>query len=637
MSVLAGLYYFDGRPIAEREAAAIRRGTGSSVFDSGVLLSHAASDGRRRDSNESQPIFHQGAAVIFDGRLDNREDLLIRFGSRSRTVAVPNEATEPHAPWPVAGSASGFRDSDAMLALAAYQKSGAAGLVHLIGDWSLVIWDAARRALVLASDFAGVRPLYYCVQQERAVCATSLQALLEWVEVDALDDAYVAGMLAPGGSPHRTPYRGVHSVPPGHSVTITEDGVDTQAFWRPPVSDTIRYRRETEYEEHLRALFRDAVRCRLRTEAPVLAELSGGLDSSSIVCMAKHLRQNGELQDSRIVTLSHEHRGSRDARFYTAVEESCGFESIHVPTDEHPFLTESDTGVAIPAFWDRLHSHNASIARRIGARTYMTGQLGDLIMGNWWDDSIQVAGLLRDRRAGQALKQSLSWSKALRRPIWGILWRAMLANLPPRLTPDCAYGNDASIAPRNLEDSWTAAFRKRVSGMPPLFSRTWMEAAPERRKRLQQLMAALDLRTLQPPEPLQHLSYTHPYAHRPLVTFMLSIPPNVVCGPRQPRRLMRAAFQELWPPLLRRRQSKDSFSSVFLEALRPLAQALLSRGSRLQLVERGYLDLASLRERLDLLSNSLDCNAGQLRQIILLELWLQGRENRVQATAPISA
>jgi asparagine synthase (glutamine-hydrolysing) len=617
MNFLAGLYYFDGRPIPEGEAAAIRRGSGRSISDSGVLLC---------DSNESRPIFHQGVAVIFDGRLDNREDLLIRFGDRSLTVAAPKGAAEPSAP-----------ACDAMLALTAYQKSGAAGLVHLIGDWSLIIWDEARKALVLASDFAGVRPLYYCVQQERAICATSLQALLEWVETDSLDDAYVAGMLASGGCPHTTPYRGVYSVPPGHSVTITKDGVNTQAFWRPPVSDTIRYQHATDYEEHLRGLFRDAVRCRLRTDAPVLSELSGGLDSSSIVCMAKHLRESGEPQNSRLVTLSHEHQGSRDARFYTAVEEFCGFENIHVPTDEHPFLTESDTGIAIPAFWDRLHSHNASIARRLGARTYLTGQLGDLVMGNWWDDSVQVAGLLRYGRIGPALKQSLSWSKALRRPIWGILGRAMLANLPRRLTPDRAYGNDASIAPRNLEDSWTDAFRKRVTTMPASSSRIWMEAAPERRMRLRQLMEALESRKLQAPEPLQHLSYTHPYAHRPLVTFMLSIPPNVVCGPGQPRRLMRAAFEGLWPPDLRRRQSKDSFSSVFLDSLRPLAQILLSRGPRLELVERGFLDLASLRKRLERLSHSLDCNATQLRQIILLELWLEGRANRLKTATPISA
>ena len=101
---------------------------------------------------------------------------------------------------------------------------------------------------------------------------------------------------------------------------------------------------------------------------------------------------------------------------------------------------------------------------------------------------------------------------------------------------------------------------------------------------------------------------------------------------------MRSALQGLWPPPLRRRQSKDSFSGVFLESLRPLAQLLLNRGPRLQLVERGYVDLASVRKRLELLSHSLECNETQLRQIILLELWLQSLENRSKkATHYLSA
>jgi asparagine synthase (glutamine-hydrolysing) len=610
MSFLAGLYYFDGRPIPERETVAILRGTGSAANETptslrhpGLLLAHAGSEGRGGR-----------APVIFDGRLDNREDLLIQFGD-----ALHGDGSDP------------------ALAFAVYEKSGAGGLVHLIGDWSLVIWDASRKALVLASDFAGVRPLYYCVERDRVVCSTSLQQLVEFVAPAALNDAYVAGLLAAGGCPHHTPYRGVYSVPPGHSVTVSKEAADTRAFWSLPIADCIRYRRESDYEEHLRALFQDAVRCRLRTEAPVLAELSGGLDSSSIVCMAKHLRENGELANSRIVTLSHEHAGSRDTPFYTAVEEFCNFESIHVSTEAHPFLTENAAGVAMPTFWESLHSCNSDTARQLGARTYITGQLGDLIMGNWWDDSIQVAGLLRDGRIGPALKQSLSWSKALRRPIWGILWRAMLSNLPARLTADSVYGDDKSNGPKNREDSLSNSFRKRLAAMPPLFSRTWMQAAPERRRRLRQLMEALELRKLQPPEPLQHLAYTSPYTHRPLVSFMLSIPPDVVCGPGEPRRLMRSALQGLWPPLLRRRQSKDSFSGVFLDSLRPLAQSLLNRGPHLQLVERGYVDLASLRKRLELLIHSLDCNEPQLRNIILLESWLQSRENRCKEVTPISA
>ena len=86
---------------------------------------------------------------------------------------------------------------------------------------------------------------------------------------------------------------------------------------------------------------------------------------------------------------------------------------------------------------------------------------------------------------------------------------------------------------------------------------------------------------------------------------------------------MRRAFQCLWPPALIGRRSKDSFGATFLSALRPLVPRLTKAVRDLQVVQRGYIDAANLTSRLERLSNSLDCNATQLRRIILLELWLQ--------------
>ena len=184
--------------------------------------------------------------------------------------------------------------------------------------------------------------------------------------------------------------------------------------------------------------------------------------------------------------------------------------------------------------------------------------------------------------------------------------------------------------PDDTEDSITPAFRKRtgLSSTQTFFSQDWIHARPERRKHFRGLMRTLELRGLQPPEPLEHLNYVHPYAHRPLVTFLLSIPADVLCRPGEPRRLMRRAFSHLWPAELRKRRSKDGFGGVFLDSLRPLAHELLKPGRPLQVVESGYVDRQSIERRLDRLSLSLSCNESQLRQIILLELWLRARERR---------
>jgi hypothetical protein len=220
------------------------------------------------------------------------------------------------------------------------------------------------------------------------------------------------------------------------------------------------------------------------------------------------------------------------------------------------------------------------------------------------------------------------WSRALSIPVSWVLGRAMMSALPPALGGSILTTVDGPDASRGHDDSIAPAFRTRMSLPYWNWSRTWMQAPPERRKHFRSLSESLELRRLQPPEPLEHLAYTHPYAHRPLVQFMLSIPADIICCAGEPRSLMRRAFQGFWPAELRRRRSKDAFGGVFLDSLRPLAAKLLREPDSIEVVERGYVDAASLRKRLEQLTHSLDCNEPQLRQIILLEFWLRARRIR---------
>ena len=618
MSFQAGVFYFNGRAVPGREAAAIVRGLGSVSTPSpvprrcaGIFQAHAAQSLDSRDANVVQPLVAEGVSITFDGRLDNREDLLLRMQD-----GLGNETC------------------DALLALAAYQQGGADGFRNLIGDWSLAIWDQAREAIVLASDYAGVRPLYYCVQSERVLWSTRLKPLVEWAQASEIDDEYVAAFLSFGACPHRTPYRGIYSVPPGHSVVVSRDGTVIRPFWELPFGDTVRYRNESDYEERLVELFREAVRCRLRSDKPVLADLSGGLDSSSIVCMATQLMRSEGRDPSELRTVNVEHEGSLDKRFCAAVEKWCGIDTFRLSTTTSRFLTESDAGDTLPTFWRQLHSRTAALAQQVGAHTYITGQIGDVIMGNLLDDSEQVASLLRRGHLLPALKQSLAWSRALEIPIFWILGRALRSSLPV-LLPDHRGAAGASYVSENSQDSMERKFRDRLKLQEPhrFFSKAWTQAPLDRRRHFRGLMEVLELRILQPPEPLEHLYYTHPYAHRPLVEYMLSIPADIVCRPGEPRRLMRRAFRGLWPPELRKRRSKDFFDSVFLESLRPIARSFLKAPRKLQVVERGYIDPDDLAGRLDRLSNSLECNEPQLRQVILLELWLRGKAQSFEKVA----
>jgi asparagine synthase (glutamine-hydrolysing) len=555
--------------------------------------------------NWNPPNDGQTSEVLYwDGRLDNRDDLLLLLRDRLQDDG-----------------------SNAALARATYERYGIEGFVRLIGDWSVVIRDHANRAVVLASDFAGVRPLYYRVRPERVFWSKNLSSLVEATGITDLDEDYIRGFLLFGGCPNRTPYKDIYPVPSGHAVILSSQGTTIRRFWNLPIGDEIHYRTERQYEEHLRALFREAVAVRLQTESPVLAELSGGLDSSSVVSMANHLMRSGGAKAPRLTGLSYTWRNSLDEPFIRAVESFCGIDGVHISTDDVPLLSETQVGNAKPEILEAVNRSVVAAARGLGAKAILTGQNGDLLMGNWFDDSLHVAASLRRFRIGRACEEAFAWSKILRLPVYAVLCRAFRAALPPSLAPSAIYAApDGSYTPKSTETSLLPRFGDRTVPCQPgsFFSDAWMQARPERRKHFRSLTMTLELRALQPPESLQHLDYTHPFAHRPLVEFLMAVPPEVLCRPGEPRRLMRSALSDLWPLKLRTRRSKGLFNAPWQKALRPLARVLL-KARQLYLVERGFVDRTRVLSRLQRLSSGLDCNESQLRQIILLELWLRNR------------
>ena len=537
----------------------------------------------------------------WDGRIDNRDDML----GQLRDV--------------VRGDSS----CGALMA-AAYQRWGIAGLGRVIGDWSVVIRDAASDTIVLASDFAGIRPLYYHHQAGKLHWSARLEWLVEETGVDTIDEVYVGGFLMFGRCPNRTPYSGILSVPPGHAVCVSSARVTVHPFWAMPTSDVIRYADERRYDEQFCALFREAVAVRLQTDAPVVAELSGGLDSSSVVCLANHLIRSGAVPAKKLTSISYVHRDSLDAPFIREVESHCGIEGIHLSTHETPLASEADADDPMPGDSAPLERSAAMAARRLGAKVFLTGQNGDLVMGNWFDDSLQVAASLRRGRIRQASEEALAWSKVLRIPVLWILSRAAQALMPGALASSAVYSIEGLPAPEKTETSLRNDFLTRtgIAASKRLFSDEWMHAPPERRRHFRALTVMRELRTLQAFGAMEGLDYTHPFAHRPLVEFLMSVPADVLCRPGEPRRLMRRALADFWPPKLRTRRSKSLFGAPQFEALKPLAARLLAE-RRWHVVDRGWIDKAGFAARLEKLTNGIDGNAPQLRQIILLEYWLR--------------
>ncbi len=546
----------------------------------------------------------EGSLCAWDGRLDNREDLILQLGK--------GLAEDP---------------GDGALALQIYLTRGTDGLRDLVGDWSLAIWDARSRSVVLASDFAGVRPLYYHYSHNVLAWSSSLADLIRRAGSQDLDEEYAASFLAHGRAAHRTPYRNIYPVPPGQAVSVEGGRIVLRRFWALPVDQEIRYADERSYGEQLRVLFREAVAARLRTGLPACAELSGGLDSSSVVAMANRVLGGNAADPSQLVTLTYTHKNCPDMPYVRVMERARGAAGIHLELDTVPFIAAEQTGEAAPGWWQPRFRELHRRIQEMGSPVFLTGQLGDFIMGNSVDDYEQAVDLIERRQYGRALRETFAWSRSLQVPIYPLLWRSLrtaYSRWTAPVTPDrsvCLTSRLADV------DSLTPELRRRLALWEEKQQKDagWAEARPSRRRRFRALSEMLEARILQAPEPLQEISYTHPFAHRPLVEFMLAIPRSVICRPGEPRRLMRQAFAGLLPPAIVNRKSKAGYSGEYRKALRPLALLMLKDPRKLQLVERGIVEPDSIRSRLTAFTQNVDCNEAQLRQLILFEFWLRNR------------
>jgi asparagine synthase (glutamine-hydrolysing) len=190
-------------------------------------------------------------------------------------------------------------DGDTEVVLAAYQEWGPDCVTRFVGMWALAVLDLERRRLFLSRDRFGIKPLFYATFDGAVHFASEIKALLAGGSVDAEpnDDA-VRRFLLTGRADFSEGsfFRGVVQLPPAHSAVISLEspsGVRPTRYWTfPPQGGENPV---TDAAEEFQELLHDAVRLHARADVPVGTCLSGGLDSSAIVCVADRLRERDEI------------------------------------------------------------------------------------------------------------------------------------------------------------------------------------------------------------------------------------------------------------------------------------------------------------------------------------------------------
>ena len=238
-------------------------------------------------------------AIVADARLDGLAALCGALGVPPPDRAWHLREGAPHAPAANERPRPRALSGDAGLIRRAWLRWGQECPTHLLGDYAFAIWDVGRRRLFCARDHIGAKPLYYARTARGFAFASAVEGVLAAPGVsDELDEGRVVAHLTGIGSAatHRTFFKDVRKLPPGGSIVVagSADAASPQRHWRPEDVPEPRPASDAAWAEEFLALYREAVRDRLRGAGPVGTHLSAGLDSSSVtVLAARELKRQG--------------------------------------------------------------------------------------------------------------------------------------------------------------------------------------------------------------------------------------------------------------------------------------------------------------------------------------------------------
>jgi asparagine synthase (glutamine-hydrolysing) len=545
-----------------------------------------------------------GSIVFWDGRLDNGPELRRDLGGK-----LDSES------------------SDAEIATEAFGRWHMDAFRKMVGDWSLVAWNPNDQSVILAKDPVGTRPLFYQLTSSGLRWSSALEWLVETTDSPLqINLEYLAGWLSFFPAAELTPYESIQSVPPSSFVRFTAGKKTMEEYWEFVPEKQIQYLNEHEYDERFRALLAQAVRRRLRAKGPVLAELSGGMDSSSIVCMADVVASQEESRTSRLDTVSYFDNSEpnwNERPYFTKVEEKRGRAGFHVALDsvqDLDSLFRTEDFAATPAECARYSPRNQAIKELVAANGYvaiLSGIGGDEFTGGVPTAQPELADLLAEGRLFTFSGRLMAWAISQRRPWTHLLFDTVTSFLPRLWTKT----TDARRPAGWLMPKFVSRYRHALDG----YNRRIRAFGP--RPSFQENLSALDVirRQLACSHTTSRIAFDkrYPYLDRDLLEFLFAVPRRHLIQPGRRRALMRRALTGIVPDeiLTRKRKAYVVRAPRVAIAARWDAAAALGRNMVAELL--GIVSSKLFRQALQDVRTGSEVPVQAVLRTLVLEKWLR--------------
>jgi asparagine synthase (glutamine-hydrolysing) len=656
MSGIAGIYHTDGRPVDSSLLYRMidcvpHRGTdGVHVYAKGsVGLAHRQLCSTEESLREVQPASNPAKScwITFDGRIDNREELISQLGTNPR-----------------------FTDVELMLR--SYEHWGTGCLEYLIGDFAFALWDSSKQLLFCGRDHYGIRPFYYhhagsdfffgsevrqVIQNPDLPMEINEEAIAEWLTAAGLHGLHYRDM-------RQSFFRGIWELPAAHYLTFDQHGLQVRRYWDWDTQKEVHYRDQNQYFEEFSQIFHEAVRCRLRSRGPVGAELSGGFDSSSVVCVAQELIRKGEGSRSALTAFSmvFDELSCDERPLIQSVVEKYKIEFCPIVADDLCGLLNlrsNDDNLRSIDRPDQFALEKAGevlyqTAHQRGVRVMLSGEGAENhVMGSEFvlDSLIRRLEWLELFRRFRVIQKGSSWRGSLG---WSV--RYGVAPLLPESLGSKLYFK--WFHPEFDQEHFPSFYT-------PLLSSLTQKAHAQQKERLERFPAArgwarrFEYENLNPASSLlrpfcQPVERRFPYHDRRLVAYCLALPPEVkyqhllesqrryVRG----RVLQKETFKGVLPETIRQVRAKVNFNDLyrrrFAEA-KEVLHGLFQPPVVPRIAEMGLLDTARFWQRLSEVLRGFENSEPvdpriclYVNRIIQLELWSQALRTVARNRVPLT-
>lgn len=503
---------------------------------------------------ENQPYHHERWIITADARIDNKAELIKLLDINADIQTLP----------------------DSILILKSYEKWKNKCCECLIGDFAFVIWDKLEKTIFCASDHTGVRQLYYYESATYFIFATEIRAIAELKIVPKqLNESKLKDFLLfiylGGRFEAETFFVGIKKIMPAHYLILQNGSSKCHNYWKPQTKKKLLFKDKRDYGFALRELIEQAVSDRIRTNYNVGIELSGGLDSSSIACIAaRQLKGVNRLLYSASSVMPLNHKGiEEDERHYidTVLAQEKNIKPFFVSAPNSPVFKNMEkqftkTYAPVNAFHymdDALHQ---TLAENANARIILSGYVGDRTVSN--QARTALVHLFRQGNFKTLMNLIKQRSKVYDTAAWRIfIYQVILKLLPPNMVTILKKITGSPI--NNLFDI------KAVSINPDFLT-------PAEREGLKSVFDHLnrpneefweDLWTLNElwfdVEMDARISYfkqepAYPFADKRIIDFLFNVPVQHFLANGWNRGLIRKAMDGVLPTKIQYRKDKSPFS-----------------------------------------------------------------------------